>query len=76
MHNPNVTKCWHGSAKENGKMVFGNDFLNNHNWVRRCMTCNSAPASVRLWYRGVVGWWGSAAVQRCCLSSLYSKLFR
>eukprot|EP00729_Bicosta_minor_P011397 gene11397-5596_t len=33
LHNPNVTKCWHGSAKEGGKMVFGNDFLNNHNWV-------------------------------------------
>lgn len=30
--NPNVTKCWHGAAKAGGKMTFGNDFLNNHNW--------------------------------------------
>ena len=32
-HNANVSKCWHGGAKSAGKKVFGNDFLNNHNWV-------------------------------------------
>lgn len=31
--NPNVSKCWHGGSKSNGSMVFGNDYLNNHNWV-------------------------------------------
>ena len=33
LDNPNVSKCWHGGAKHNGSMVFGNDYLNNHNWV-------------------------------------------